>query len=107
MFRTARRPSANPTERNLRALAASSVRFSLKNSSTLSSESFARALYRGLIILTAYDCGNAFQSLERSLCANASTREGGGWQRYTNSESVVAPHWHPPRLAAARDYEIS
>jgi hypothetical protein len=35
-----------------------------------------------------------------SLCANASsTREGGGWQRLTNS--VVGPH--PPRLA--RDYE--
>ena len=45
-------------------------------------------LYRGLIILTVYDCGHAFQShlREVSLCANASTQEEGGWQRFTNSE---------------------
>jgi hypothetical protein len=60
-------------------------------------------LYRGLIILTVYDCGHAFQPhlREVSLCANASTREEGGWQRFTNS--VVGPH--PPRLAG--DYVSS
>ena len=46
----------------------------------------ADPLYPGLIILTDYDCGHAFQShlREVSLCANASTREGGGWQRFTS-----------------------
>jgi hypothetical protein len=59
----------------------------------------ADPLYPGLIILADYDCGHAFQShlREVSLCANASTREEGGWQRFTNS--VVGPH--PPRLARA------
>jgi hypothetical protein len=57
-------------------------------------------LYRGLIISAVYDSGHASRPRGLSLCANASTREEGGWQRFTNS--VVGPH--PPRL---RDYEIS
>jgi hypothetical protein len=66
-------------------------------------------LYPGLIILTLNRLRNLAATRSNhsrgvSLCANASTREGGGpgpgWQRSTNS--VVGPH--PPRLA--RDYEI-
>ena len=39
----------------------------------------ADPLYRGLIILTDYDCGQRFTLERTEPCANATTRERGGW----------------------------
>ena len=39
----------------------------------------ADPLYRGLIISTDYDCGQRFTLERTEPCANATTRERGGW----------------------------
>jgi hypothetical protein len=55
-------------------------------------------LYPGLIILlTVYDCGHAFQSLERTEpCANATARESGQGLRNVRKSSAGGFDWDHP-----------
>jgi hypothetical protein len=54
-------------------------------------------LYPGLIILTVYDCGHAFQSLVRSEpCANATARELGEGLRNVHKSSAGGFDWDHP-----------
>ena len=62
----------------------------------------ADPLYRGLIILTDYDCGQRFTLERTEPCANATTRERGGRRAPHELSRGTA---RPPRLA--RDYALS
>ena len=54
----------------------------------------ADPLYRGLIILTDYDCGQRFTLERTEPCANATTRERGGRRTLHEHQLVVGPSVH-------------